>query len=251
MNDMFYAVSGLYGDYEAYTRALEKLGFQKLEDIEEKDIMSEEAVVSTLEGEDVLYVLGNIVGDGGGSMKLLQDMMSRDNVIAIVGENEYKLMRSFVALNEHMRDVGGAPSKAIMDRITGMLGDGLRPAVEEFVELDDDDREDIVDYLSEISEDAYLEAYVGGRSYVLVNAGIKGFDADKALDDYDTADFVTEEADMDGAYYEDRTLVCGAAHAAGDGHIVKNGRVVAIDCGCGRGGRLGIYCLNNEGELYV
>ena len=88
---MFYAISGINGDYEAYKRALKKLKFQNLDDIKEEDIMNEEAVISTLEGEDVLYVLGNIIGAGGGSMKILQDMMSRDNVIAVVGENEYKI----------------------------------------------------------------------------------------------------------------------------------------------------------------
>ena len=53
---MFYAISGINGDYEAYKRALKKLKFQNLDDIKEEDIMNEEAVISTLEGEDVLYV---------------------------------------------------------------------------------------------------------------------------------------------------------------------------------------------------
>ena len=83
---MFYAISGLNGDYEAYERALKKLKFQNLDDIKEEDIMNEEAVISTLEGEDVLYVVGNIIGAGGGSIRIPQDMMSRDNVIAVVGE---------------------------------------------------------------------------------------------------------------------------------------------------------------------
>ena len=39
-----------------------------------------------------------------------------------------------------------------MDRITSMLGDELKGVIDEFVELDDDEREDIVDYLDEISE---------------------------------------------------------------------------------------------------
>ena len=50
---MFYAISGINGDYEAYKRALKKLKFQNLDDIKEEDIMNEEAVISTLEGEDV------------------------------------------------------------------------------------------------------------------------------------------------------------------------------------------------------
>ena len=36
---MFYAISGINGDYEAYKRALKKLKFQNLYDIKEEDIM--------------------------------------------------------------------------------------------------------------------------------------------------------------------------------------------------------------------
>ena len=45
MIDMFYAISGINGDYEAYKRALKKLKFQNLDDIKEEDIMNEEAVI--------------------------------------------------------------------------------------------------------------------------------------------------------------------------------------------------------------
>lgn len=251
---MYYAISGLNGDYEAYRRALGKLGFQNLEDIEEADIMSAEAIVSTLEKEDVLYVLGNITGAGGGSIQILQDMMYRDNVIAITGENEYRLIQSLRALNEHIRATGSVPQKAVMDRITAMLGDELRGVVEEFVELDDDDREDIVDYIDEISEEAFLEARVAGKSFVLVHAGIRNFNEDKPLEDYDTEDFVTEAADLDRQYYSGRTLVVGhvpTTGLGGEGRIIRKNGNVAIDCGCGRGGQLGIYCLNDGSEEYV
>lgn len=46
---MFYAISGINGDYEAYKRALAKLKFQNLDDIKEEDIMNEDAVINTLE----------------------------------------------------------------------------------------------------------------------------------------------------------------------------------------------------------
>ena len=42
---MFYAISGINGDYEAYKRALKKLKFQNLDDIKEEDIMNEEALL--------------------------------------------------------------------------------------------------------------------------------------------------------------------------------------------------------------
>lgn len=247
---MFYAISGINGDYEAYKRALAKLKFQNLDDIKEEDIMNEDAVINTLEGEDVLYVVGNIIGAGGGSIKILQDMMSRDNIIAVVGGNEYKITQSLKALDDHIRNTGSVPPQAIMDRITSMLGDELKGVIDEFVELDDDEREDIVDYLDEISEEAFLEVMMARKKFVLVNAGIKGFKADKVLDDYGIEDFVTEPADLDKTYYKDRTLVVGCVPTP-EGKIVRQNNNVAIDCGCGKGGQLGIYCLNNGKEMYV
>ncbi|MFR5028124.1 MAG: hypothetical protein ACLTDF_04535 [Coprococcus sp.] len=139
---MFYAISGINGDYEAYKRALKKLKFQNLDDIKEEDIMNEEAVISTLEGEDVLYVLGNIIGAGGGSMKILQDMMSRDNVIAVVGENEYKITQALKALNDPVLVV---PPQMLVDKITSMLEKNLSGAVESSC-IDDEEREDVIEY---------------------------------------------------------------------------------------------------------
>ena len=233
-----------------YKRALAKLKLQNLDDIKEEDIMNEDAVINTLEGEDVLYVVGNIIGAGGGSIKILQDMMSRDNIIAVVGGNEYKITQSLKALDDHIRNTGSVPPQAIMDRITSMLGDELKGVIDEFVELDDDERDDIVDYLDEISEEAFLEVMMARKKFVLVNAGIKGFKADKVLDDYGIEDLVTEPADLDKTYYKDRTLVVGCVPTP-EGKIVKQNNNVAIDCGCGKGGQLGIYCLNNGKEMYV
>ena len=251
---MFYAISGLNGDYDAYKRVLAKLRFKALDDIEEEDIMNEEAVINTLEGEDVLYVLGNIIGAGDGSMKILQDMVGRDNVIAIAGDNELRITQSLRALDDHIRSTGDVPPAAIMDKITSMLGEELSGAVKEFVELEDDDREDILDYLDEISEEAFLEVMMARKKYVMVHAGIRNFDPDKELDEYEAEDFTSEPADLDKTYYRNRTLVVGhvpTTELIGDGRIVKKNNNIAIDCGCGRGGQMGIFCLNNGTEMYV
>jgi len=89
---------------------------------------------------------------------------------------------------------------------------------------------------------------------VLVHAGIRNFDPKKELDEYDTEDFITEPADLDKTYYKNRTLVVGhvpTTELGGEGKIVKKNNNVAIDCGCGKGGQLGIYCLGNGSEMYV
>ena len=77
---------------------------------------------------------------------------------------------------------------------------------------------------------------------------------EKELDEYEAEDFTSEPADLDKTYYRNRTLVVGhvpTTELGGDGRIVKKNNNIAIDCGCGRGGQMGIFCLNNGAEMYV
>lgn len=61
--DMIYVMSDIHGMYEKYEKMLKQI------DLSEKD---------------TLYVLGDIVDRGSGSMKVLQDMMRRANVHGLI-----------------------------------------------------------------------------------------------------------------------------------------------------------------------
>ena len=62
---MIYCVSDIRGDYEKYSKLLKMI---------------------RLNGRDTLYVLGNVIDGADGSMKLLLDMMMRENVFPVIGE---------------------------------------------------------------------------------------------------------------------------------------------------------------------
>ena len=64
---MIYVMSDIHGMYEKYEKMLKQI------DLSEKD---------------TLYVLGDIVDRGSGSMKVLQDMMRRANVHGLIGNHE-------------------------------------------------------------------------------------------------------------------------------------------------------------------
>ena len=68
---MIYVMSDLHGCYEEYCKALELIDFSS---------------------EDTLYVLGDIVDRGKEPIKILQDMMMRDNVYPIIGNHDYMAM---------------------------------------------------------------------------------------------------------------------------------------------------------------
>ena len=65
---MVYCMSDIHGNYEGYKNLLEKVDFKE---------------------EDTLYVLGDVIDRGKQSIKILQDMMIRPNVVPIIGNHEY------------------------------------------------------------------------------------------------------------------------------------------------------------------
>ena len=63
-----YCISDIHGEYEKYQRLLSEIRFS---------------------GSDLLYVLGDSLDRGPGSMEVLLDMMLRPNVIPLIGNHEY------------------------------------------------------------------------------------------------------------------------------------------------------------------
>ena len=66
--------------------------------------------------------------------------------------------------------------------------------------FDDEEREDVIEYIDEISGGSVPLVMMARKKFVLVHAGIRNFDPKKELDEYDTEDFITEPADLDKRY---------------------------------------------------
>lgn len=67
---MTYAISDIHGDYAKYIRLLQTID---------------------LRPGDTLYILGDVVDRGPEPMKVLRDMMSRSNVVPILGNHEFTM----------------------------------------------------------------------------------------------------------------------------------------------------------------
>ena len=63
---MHYVMSDLHGDYEGYMDILHKIKFS---------------------GQDVLYVVGDVLDRGKGGIKSLQHMMLQTNIYPILGNH--------------------------------------------------------------------------------------------------------------------------------------------------------------------
>ena len=223
---MTYVVSNLHGNYQKYKTLLSEISF--------KD-------------SDILYVLGDIVDYGDEPMELIADMSMRYNVYPIVGEHDYRAIRMLQGFDNMLKS-GGTPDPEYIAEMTEWMAEGGKVTLDGFRALDEEMREGVLDYLSDLA--LYEEVAVKGKTYLLVHAGIADFDPDADIDDYQPEDFITEPANLGTVYYEDKTLIVGHVPTE-SGKIERGESVIAIDGGVAEGGQLACLCLETGKEFYV
>ena len=226
---MTYVMSDIFGEYEKYRAMLEKISFKNT---------------------DVLYILGNIIDYGEGGIEILTDMSYRANVIPVIGEHEYMALKVLGGLV----DADNAPSEKLKANLQEWLSNGGQTTMNAFMQLSQDEKEGIVEYLEEFS--GYEVVQAGGETFVLVHAGLSDFAPDKDLYDYSIDQLIFEGADYNKKYFDDKTLVTGHTptyeiNEAMRGKIIKQNGHIAIDCGVFSGETLGCICLENGKEFYV
>lgn len=230
-----YCVSDIHGDHDKYFRIMKEISFSE---------------------DDTLFVLGDVVDRGPQSMEVLLDMMGRPNVIPIVGNHEFMAARCLRDLAKEITDesIEGFDE----DALRGLMewqGVGGEPTIKGFAKLSPGEREDVLDYLE--SFELYAEVEAGGKSFVLVHAGLDGFSPDRPLSDYRLHEMIFNVPDYSKTYFADRYLVTGHRPTftiPGDpasGGIYMANRHIAIDCGCGFGRALGAVCLDTLEEYYA
>lgn len=228
---MFYALSNLHGNLEKFNLMLKLINFS--------------------EEKDVLYVLGDTVDYGAGGIDILTDLSMRPNVYHIKGEHEvlaHRLISRFLEISES----GEAPDPEFIAEFRDWTANrGGMPTFEAFSALDSDMREGILEYFEEMTP--YEEVVAGKKHFVLCHAGIRGFEDDKSLDDYDEEDFYSEPLDFSKSYIKNTTIVVGHTPTTefNKGAIYQTAGAVNVDCGCAFDGKLGCLCLDTGREFYV
>lgn len=223
---MIYVVSDINGDFQKYKQL-----FTKVKD------------------SDTLFVLGNILDYGPDGIKILQDMMYRENVYPVLGEQEFMATPILTKLVEDVSP------KALTSQGDKFKSDMLRwfenggsDTFTAFKKLSLDDRESVVEYLEEFLH--FEEVTVKNKDYILVSFGINNFSPEKSLLKYKPEDFVTEPLDYSKVYFDDITLISGGTVVteipqnntdstyAGNNHI-------AVNLGNRFSDKLGLYCIDN------
>ena len=225
---MIYVIGDIHGNKDKYDEMLSK--------ISPKDT-------------DAVFVLGDVIDIGEDSVEILQDMMYRTNIYPVLGEHEYMakkilpLIADFDSTDEALKNLDGE-NKALLEKWLTMKSE---KTLNDFFALNDEDKESIIDYLSEFQ--AFEEVEAGGKTFVLVHAGINNFDADKDLEDYSDEDFIFYPADYSNVYFKNKYLITGhtptvAINQKFMGKVYSKNGHIALDCGAAYGGKLAAICLD-------
>ena len=226
---MTYVMSDIHGEYGLFLKMLEEIRFSD---------------------NDVLYIAGDFVDYGEESMTLLCDVSMRANVIPVAGEHDLLALRM---LTEFDRLSGSGDVSGASEEMKDWLTKGGKPTLMGFHALDEDMKEGVLDYLSEMV--LFEEVEVKNNSYLIVHAGLRGYE-DTPLEELTPEAFLSESLDPEREYFEDKTVVVGHIHTSGlpdaDKDMIYYGEgSIFLDCGAGKGGCLGCLCLDNGKEYYV
>ena len=229
---MTYVVSDLHGNLDKFNKLLNMIKFND---------------------NDVMYVLGDIVDYGEQPIELLCDLSMRYNVIPIVGDHDFRALKLLSELDKMIRDQI-MPDPEILAEMTEWIQDGGQRTMEEFKALDEEMREGVLEYLEDMS--LYEELEVKGKKYLLVHAGITGFDPETPIEDYMPEDFIYEPLDRERKYFDDVTVIAGhlPTYEIDDGsrgRIFRGEGSIIIDCGAAFDETLGCLCLETGKEFYA
>lgn len=198
--------------------------------------------------EDTLYIIGDLIDRGSDGIKLLQDVMKRKNVISLMGNHEHMLLPT---LGELSYSDKSSQAEIIRDEIA-MMPIGQEDTLTDFCELSRQEQNEIIDYINSL--DFYQEITVGTQKYLLVHAGLPDF-SDLDIDFYSEEEMLFGPHDLSINHFEDTIIIVGHQptrfiSGAEPDEIFKCNDTIAIDCGLGFGGKLGVLCLETGEEMY-
>ncbi|MBO7318855.1 MAG: metallophosphoesterase [Clostridia bacterium] len=225
---MIYVIGDIHGNKEKYDEMLTKLS--------PKDT-------------DAVFVLGDVIDVGEDSVEILKDMMYRTNIYPVLGEHEY-MAKKILPLIINAKNLDEAKAmlegedKENLDKWLSMKSE---KTISDFLSLNEEDKESIIDYLSEFQPFEEVEA--NGKTFVLAHAGINNFEDGKNLEEYAEEDFVFAKTDYSKVYFKNKYLITGhtptvAINQKFMGKVYSKNGHIALDCGAAYGGKLAAICLD-------
>lgn len=231
-----YLMSDIHGCYEQYRELLQKINFT---------------------AEDELYVLGDAVDRGPEPIKVLLDLMSRENASFIMGNHDAVALMVLRGLAKEITEESISKMTAdMLEAYSAWMQDGGEETVRQFRMLAHSIQRDVLSFLED--SPFYETVEHNNKLYVLVHGGLDNFNVDKELDEYAPDELIWGRPDYDMEYFSSGRVFLVTGHTPTE-YIREDGLSlvyekkghIAIDCGCVFGGNLAAYCIETGETVYV
>lgn len=221
---MTYAISDIHGRFDKYAAMLEKINFSD---------------------NDTLYVLGDVIDRGEDGIKIILDILGRDNVVMLLGNHEAMMLDTLLEFTQI--------TVSAISSLGAWFSNGGEPTFNAYMEITSKERIAVLGALEKMP--CCAEITVGENDFVLVHGGLENFAPDRPLSSYSRDEIVWAEPDFERGYFDDRFTIIGHTPTqiiCGEAKIIQAGKLIDIDCGCAfDGGRLGCLRLDDFEEFYV
>ncbi len=217
-----YAISDLHGyPLEKFNALLEKAGFSEA---------------------DTLYIIGDAVDrNGDGGVRLLRHIMAQPNFEFILGNHEDMLLNCAFLFDEITPESISELSADKLTHYDRYMRNGGGVTVKNLLALRKADPGAFSDLMQFLRDAPFIgAASAGGRDFLLVHGGLKGFSPKKKLKDYAYIDLLWERPKLGDEYFDDIITVFGHTPTLyyGDeyaGRVIKTRTWINIDAGAASG----------------
>ncbi len=158
-------------------------------------------------GDDLLFVLGDVVDRGEDGVRTLLWIMEQPNVFMILGNHEEMLLASRPLLGEVTDDMVRSISADTLAAFGRWMRNGGGVTTRALNALTPEMREEITGFLLDLP--LYERVNAGGREFLLVHGGLGGFDSGKPIEDYSPDELIWHRPSLDERYFDDVTVVFG------------------------------------------
>lgn len=210
-----------------------------------------------LRPEDTLYVLGDAMDRGPEPIRVIRDIMAMDNAVYILGNHDRMMLTVLDRLLVELTEESAAKlSPDDLQVYFNWMQNGGGVTLQQFRKLPPSQQEEIREYLR--CAELYTTIEHDGKLYVLVHAGILGFDPNKELDEYEPEAFLWDRPDYSSPLFPGNRIFLVTGHTPTP--LIRRDRApkiyaehnhIAIDCGCVFGGNLAAYCIETGEAFYA
>ncbi len=230
---MRYVISDIHGCYDEYISLISKLDLTEM---------------------DELYILGDALDRGPEPIRVIKDIMNRNDAVYILGNHDY-LFLYFVGKLGVELSCASELTREDTEDFKLYLEDGGFSTIKKYMQLTYEEKKDIQNYL--LNAESFCVLGEDEEKYILVHAGIANFREDMVLDKCDILDFIFDSIDYSKRYYQNKNIHIITGHTPtmyirndSKPELYKENGHIAIDCGCVYGGRLAAYCIETGEVIY-